>query len=174
MLLSCWVSIFFSQRGPHVMRHLSPVTSHMSLVGPCLTLWLCFPISQYNTLWVWHCPRPCESFPCVSWFWNWIIAQYRQKNLKKTLMFPWLLDINLFNISSGSHGKLLNPVVFFHALALLASSHPSPPSAFSLAISRSLSFFLISSKGLFSCINQEAPRKWMIRDYPARRLADNY
>ena len=48
----------------------------------------------------------------------------------------------------------------------------STPSAFSLAISRSLAFFLFSTRGLFSCVNQEAPRKWMIKDYPARRLAD--
>ena len=42
-------------------------------------------------------------------------------------MFPWLPDINLFNFSGGSHGKLLNPVVFFHVLALellLTHFHP--------------------------------------------------
>ena len=42
-------------------------------------------------------------------------------------MFPWLPDINLFNFSGGSHGKLLNPVVFFHVLVLellLTHLHP--------------------------------------------------
>ena len=42
-------------------------------------------------------------------------------------MFPWLPDINLFNFSCGSHGKLLNPVVLFHVLALellLTHIHP--------------------------------------------------
>jgi hypothetical protein len=33
-------------------------------------------------------------------------------------MFPWLPDINLFNFYGGSHGKLLDPVVFFRVLAL--------------------------------------------------------
>ena len=42
-------------------------------------------------------------------------------------MFPWLPDINLFNFYGGSHGKLLNPVVFFCVLALdllLTHLHP--------------------------------------------------
>ena len=42
-------------------------------------------------------------------------------------MFPWLPDINLFNFYGGSHGKLLNSVVFFHVLALellLTHLHP--------------------------------------------------
>ena len=50
-----------------------------------------------------------------------------QKNPKKTLMFPWIPDINLFNFYGGSHGKLLNTVVFFHVVALellLTHLHP--------------------------------------------------
>ena len=42
-------------------------------------------------------------------------------------MFPWLPDINLINFSGGSHGKLLNPVVFFLVLVLellLTHLHP--------------------------------------------------
>ena len=33
-------------------------------------------------------------------------------------MFPWLPNINLFSFSGRSHGKLLNPVIFCHVLAL--------------------------------------------------------
>ena len=45
-------------------------------------------------------------------------------------------------------------------LSLSFFSPMSTPSAFSSAISRSLAFFLFSTRGLFSCVNQEAPRRW--------------
>ena len=42
-------------------------------------------------------------------------------------MFPWLPDTNLFNLYGGSHGKLLNPVVFFRVLAhYLLLTHLQP------------------------------------------------
>ena len=49
------------------------------------------------------------------------------KNPQKTLMFPWLPDINLFNFYGGSHGKLSNLVVLLGVLALelfLTHLHP--------------------------------------------------
>ena len=46
-------------------------------------------------------------------------------------MFTWLPYINLFNFYGGSHGKLLNPVVFFRVLALdLIPTHLHPLSLF--------------------------------------------
>jgi len=74
-------------------------------------------------------------------------------------MFPWLPYINLFNFYGGSHGKLSNLVIFLGVLALELLLTHIHPSAFSSAISRSLAFFLFSTRGLFSCVNQEAPRK---------------
>ena len=88
-------------------------------------------------------------------------------------MFPWLPDIYLFNFYGGSHGKLLNPVFFFRVLALeLILTHLHPLSLL-LGHLQVLGLLLVLHQGLFSCVNQEAPRKWMIKDYFARRLADN-
>ena len=89
-------------------------------------------------------------------------------------MFPWLPDFNLFNFSGGRHGKLLNPVVLFHVLALeLLLTHLYPLSLLLGHLQVLGLLLLVLHQGALFLINQEAPRKWMIRDYPARRLADN-
>ena len=118
----------FCPEGPTC--YVSPVTCHQSHVT-------CWPL--FNTLIV--LPNisiqhiVSVTLPTAMWILpmcflilklnHCLVAQKNPK--KKTLMFPWLPDINLFNFYSGSHGKLLNTVVFFHVLVLdllLTHIHP--------------------------------------------------
>ena len=88
-------------------------------------------------------------------------------------MFPWLPDINLFNFSGRSHGKLINAVVFFYVLALeLLLTHLHPLSLL-LGHLQVLGLLLVLHQGALFLLKQEGPRKWMIKDNPAKRLADN-
>ena len=128
MFLSCWVSIFFGQRGPHVMRHLSPVTCHQSYVTcwPLFDTLIVLPNISIQHIMSVTLPTAMWILPMCFLILKLDHCLAPQKKSQKTCMFPWLPDINLFNVSGGSHGKLLNSVVFFHFLAPQPSPRPSP------------------------------------------------
>ena len=103
------------------MCDLSPVTRH--LLAPFCT-------SQYLITTHYECDsahghvNPSHAF--LDFQIGSLLSTAKQQT-KKTLMFPWLPDINLFNFSGGSHGKLLNPAVFSHVLAFeLLPTHLHP------------------------------------------------